>query len=322
MASHTESPRKGILVCYHAQCSDGFGAAWAAWRKFGEAAEYLPCSYADKVLPDVAGREVYILDFSFPPDKLAQLEAQAASITLLDHHASAQKAFRGYQPQCNCRIHFDMSQSGAALAWRHFHPAEPMPYLIRAVQSRDLWQWNVPNDRAFLASLDMEPMTFEAWERVHTLRPLDREAFIARGQPVVDMLRAQWEDIAREARPVVIGDQQGLMVNAPALFTSDVGNLLSERCGTFALVWQDRGAEGIKCGLRASDGYECMSLAVAMGGGGHPKAASFHLPPERIGELLEGHIRLEGGSRRRVPQGGIRGFLARMFPGLKPALSK
>src|SRR5690606_30505743 len=116
--------------------------------------------------------------------------------------------------------------------------------------------------------LDMEPMSFEAWEQVARLRPLDHDACVARGQAALDMLHRQWKDIARDARPVVIGTERGLMVNAPAMFTNDVGNLLAERCGTFALVWQDRGAEGIKCSLRAAGSYECLPLAVALGGGG------------------------------------------------------
>src|SRR3989344_1169898 len=32
---------KKIAVLYHKGCTDGFGAAWAAWKKFGARAEYL-----------------------------------------------------------------------------------------------------------------------------------------------------------------------------------------------------------------------------------------------------------------------------------------
>lgn len=33
------------FVLYHANCRDGFGAKFAAWKKFGEQAEYLPVQY-------------------------------------------------------------------------------------------------------------------------------------------------------------------------------------------------------------------------------------------------------------------------------------
>jgi hypothetical protein len=33
------------LIIYHAHCTDGFGAAYAAGCKFGDMAEYLPRNY-------------------------------------------------------------------------------------------------------------------------------------------------------------------------------------------------------------------------------------------------------------------------------------
>ena len=33
------------LVIYHAHCTDGFGAAFAAWMKLGDDAEYVPMQY-------------------------------------------------------------------------------------------------------------------------------------------------------------------------------------------------------------------------------------------------------------------------------------
>ena len=34
-----------ISVLYHADCPDGFGGAYAAWKKFGDTAEYIPVKY-------------------------------------------------------------------------------------------------------------------------------------------------------------------------------------------------------------------------------------------------------------------------------------
>jgi len=55
------------LVIYHANCIDGYTSAWAAWRKYGDDAEYLPASYGDPA-PDVTGRWVLVVDFSYPRD--------------------------------------------------------------------------------------------------------------------------------------------------------------------------------------------------------------------------------------------------------------
>ena len=34
-------PTKNIVVLYHNDCTDGFSAAWAAWRKLGSKADYI-----------------------------------------------------------------------------------------------------------------------------------------------------------------------------------------------------------------------------------------------------------------------------------------
>jgi len=44
-------PLKEIVIIYHADCPDGFGAAYAAWKKFGDKASYLPC-YMPAPVPD------------------------------------------------------------------------------------------------------------------------------------------------------------------------------------------------------------------------------------------------------------------------------
>jgi hypothetical protein len=80
------------LVLYHANCLDGFTAAWCAWLSFGDSAEYRPVQYGPgQDLPDVTGRDVLIVDFSYPRDVLLEMASNAKSVTLLDHHASAQR---------------------------------------------------------------------------------------------------------------------------------------------------------------------------------------------------------------------------------------
>ena len=85
------------LVIYHASCADGFGAAFAAWLKFGDEAEYVPCQYRqeDKWPNDVRyshllrEREVYIIDFSFPRELMDFIFKHAKRVVWLDHHASS-----------------------------------------------------------------------------------------------------------------------------------------------------------------------------------------------------------------------------------------
>lgn len=85
------------LVIYHANCADGFGAAFAAWLKLGDEAEYVPMQYgedaanfSERTTP-LIGREIYILDFSFPRHVMDWLFAEASRVIWLDHHASVFK---------------------------------------------------------------------------------------------------------------------------------------------------------------------------------------------------------------------------------------
>ena len=50
------------LIIYHANCSDGFGAAYAAWKCLGKKATYHAAKHGSTP-PDVAGKNVAILDF-------------------------------------------------------------------------------------------------------------------------------------------------------------------------------------------------------------------------------------------------------------------
>lgn len=80
------------LVIYHNSCADGFGAAFAAWLKLGDDAEYVPCQHGQDGLfkiPPWTARDVYILDFSLPRDYMDKLFSEAKRVVWLDHHASS-----------------------------------------------------------------------------------------------------------------------------------------------------------------------------------------------------------------------------------------
>ncbi|WP_157270752.1 DHHA1 domain-containing protein [Azohydromonas aeria] len=282
------------LVLYHGRCADGFGAAFAAWLRLGDTADYRACVYGEDA-PDVSGRDVYILDYSFSPEVLRDMGARARSITLLDHHVSAQRQLQGLRLACRCRLHFDLARSGAALAWEHFHPGRPLPYLLQSVQARDLWTWDVPDARAFLAALDLLPAQFPAWKAVLDMDPQALARMVERGQAMEDKFQALCAAIAEQPSPLRIDGESGLMVNAPAEFASAVGSLLARRSGTFCLVWRIDEAARLKCSLRSVPAFDVERLATRFGGGGHAQAAAFILPGARVLELLQGSLRSQPG---------------------------
>ena len=188
------------------------------------------------LVPGLAGRVVYILDFSFSADILRGIEERAAKLVMLDHHKSAAEKLTGFACRCGV-VHFDMDKCGARLAWEFFHPATPLPDLVRYIEDRDIWVWRHPESPAFLAALDMEPHDFARWAAIAAFSPEQVAAFMARGQAMDEKFSKLAAGIAENAQPVTFNGQHGLMVNAPGVFHSLVGDLLSRQSGTFALMW-------------------------------------------------------------------------------------
>ncbi|MGH9333969.1 MAG: phosphohydrolase, partial [Vicinamibacteria bacterium] len=125
----------GTVVLYHAFCADGFGAAWAAWKRLGERAEYLPVQHGAPPPSIPKESDVYILDFSYPRAEIEEMKARVASLQVIDHHRTAEEELRGLEYAV-----FDNRKSAAVLSWEYFHPGEPVPELLRYVMDRDLWQ--------------------------------------------------------------------------------------------------------------------------------------------------------------------------------------
>jgi oligoribonuclease NrnB/cAMP/cGMP phosphodiesterase (DHH superfamily) len=286
------------LVLYHGRgCPDGFGAALAAYRFFGDRAQYLGLDHGDVKsvddLPPIDGRAVYVLDFSFAPTIMQALDARAAKLVLLDHHLSAAEQLTGFACRCGV-VHFDMHKSGARLAWEFFHPDAQIPVLLRYVEDRDIWAWKIPESASFLAALDMEPQTFERWNALANMSEGELQQFTARGQAMDEKFSKLAQDIAESAMPIVFNGETGLMVNAPGVFHSLVGDMLAHQSGTYALLWAVGKGGVIKVGLRSRSGFNCIPLAQSMGGGGHAQACGFKLAAQRLGELLAGHLQGEG----------------------------
>jgi oligoribonuclease NrnB/cAMP/cGMP phosphodiesterase (DHH superfamily) len=125
------------LCIYHGGCDDGFGAAYAVWKKFGYEVEYYPATHGGPI-PDVNDRDVIMVDFSYKRNVLLQLIGKCKSMVILDHHKTAEADLDGLEDP-KLTLVFDMQRSGATIAWDHFHPDTPRPVLIRYVEDRDLW---------------------------------------------------------------------------------------------------------------------------------------------------------------------------------------
>jgi hypothetical protein len=282
------------LILYHGRsCPDGFAAALAAWLYYQGQAEFVALDHGDvksvEDLPAIAGRAVYILDFSFEDALLRLIEEHAAKLVMLDHHLSAAEKLTGFQCRCGV-VHFDMEKSGARLAWEFFHPQQPVPDLVRFVEDRDIWVWQYPQSAGFLAALDMEPFDFARWQALANFDAAQMVAYIERGGAMDEKFTKLAENMADSAQALTFNGVNGVMANVPGVFHSLVGDMLCKKSGTFALLWSVDKTGVVKCGLRSQKGFSCISLAESMGGGGHAQACGFKMKPDRLPALLCGTL--------------------------------
>jgi uncharacterized protein len=279
------------LIVYHADCPDGFGAAYSAWRKFTTNAEYFPAAY-HRPPPDFTNRVVYLLDFCYPKAVLEPLVAVAKEVHLIDHHATTLAQIEGLKtPLKTCIL--DMKQSGAHLAWKYFNPADRVPLLIKHIQDRDIWTWEMPNSEAFLAALDMLPFEFEAWDRLMLMvefSPRGYAEFVERGAAMNEKFQALAAAHVADARPLLIDGCLGLALPANHAFAGRVGNLLAEKAGSFGVIWGITQDNTLRMSIRGISGYDVRALAERFGGGGHREASGFELPLSRLMDVVNGRL--------------------------------
>lgn len=213
-------------VIYHARCMDGFTAAWAAWRVLGNRAEYIAASYGDAP-PDVTGKNVAVVDFSYPLDVLDAMCGVASSLVVLDHHKTAEEALRDHP-----NAYFDGNHSGAYLACRWFNPACNIPRLVLYVEDRDLWRWKMEDSEAINHGLRLLPQSFEAWDA-----NIDAPSTLSvQGRAVMRLIEMECES-AEKASRVMILNGQPLWVYNTRCHISDVGSHLAKRAPFAALLW-------------------------------------------------------------------------------------
>ena len=278
-------------VLHHGKCPDGFAAALCAWIHFRGAGDYVALSH-DMPVPDVTGRQVYMLDIAFERDVKERVSQQAARLVVLDHHKSAADRLHGFNCRCGL-VKFDLGKSAARMAWEYFNPGQEPPALIQHVEDRDLLRWMLEDSPAYLLALDAGPYQFNRWAGVMRMPPDAFDRFMERGRAMHTQFKKLAAEMASHAVPVTLNGEHGLLANAPYVFHTEVGQELAQRSGTFAAVWcmeLTPSGQRVRIGLRAGPDYDTIPIAAAFGGGGHPNASAFRLPLERLPQLLRGDL--------------------------------
>src|SRR3989338_10219323 len=127
---------KKIIILYHADCSDGFGGAWAAWKKFGNKVSYIPVWHQEPPPKGLKNKIIYMIDFTYPEKITKKLIRDNKRVTSIDHHETAEKTTK-----LTFDYRFSLDNSGSALAWKYFHPKKKIPLFLKNIEDMDLWKF-------------------------------------------------------------------------------------------------------------------------------------------------------------------------------------
>lgn len=278
---------KKILVISHANCDDGFGAAFAAWKKFGDNADYW-FAYYGAPPPNVKDKEVYILDFSYSRETLLKIKSEAKSLQVIDHHKTAEKNLEGLD-----FCIFNQEKSGAMLAWEYFHPGIEPGILFFHIQDRDLWKFECEHTKPFSYFLRQYPQDFATWNALFCSLndfPFVYEEAKKEGAAIQRYFYNQLESNIRSTKHQIHLDGYiGLVANLPGMFSSEAGELMAKESGTFGMTYFIYKDGMVKCSLRSTDETKCNVRVIAekFGGGGHDRASGFTLSKEELNKLIE-----------------------------------
>ncbi len=271
---------KRIIVFYHENCRDGFSAAWAAWKKLGNTADYIAVAPDphDESLGNISGKSLYFLDAGpNQKERIERLKRKGNRVILIDHHRSRETTLRFYH-----ETFFDLKNSGAVLAWKYFHPKKSVPTLLRYVEGYDLWQFTLPYSQELTAALEVEDFSFSRWDvlaREFESRSA-RKRHIDAGKGILKYIETRAEKLAKDAHPAIFEGKRALVLNS-SLLRNEISHYALTRLKTHLMITWRRIADEIHVSLRSDKYVDAAAIARKYGGGGHPRAAAFALSAKK-----------------------------------------
>lgn len=273
------------VCCYHFPCLDGFTAAWTVWRKYGNNVRYVPCNY-DKPAPFFASEHVLIVDFSFNAQVLQHMVDHNQSVTILDHHKTAQADLQPFLDDGRVKGLFDMDRCGASITWEFLNPGVPRPMMIPFVEDYDLWRLAAAETKPLKAYMTSFEYGFNTWEVLaEQIEDFgSRAAAVEQGQ-AIDRAQAKSirELLSDGVQMITLAGVEVPVANLPYQWASDGAGQLAETA-PFAACYYDKPGARIFSLRSRGDGMDVSEVARRYGGGGHRGAAGFRTAPGWLGD--------------------------------------
>lgn len=265
---------KKIAILYHGGCPDGFGGAYAAWKKFGDDADYIPVHYVKPRPEGLAGKEIYMIDFCYEQATMDELQKDAGSLTVLDHHEGTQQVVESMPHHI-----YDVNRSGATIAWSYFHPDTPVPTFLQYVEDADLFKKMPDDERAIIKYSYSQGFNFAIWDEIarRVEEPEERAKIIERGRIYAEYFDLLAREFVNAAELVDFEGHTVYLGASEKMFITEVGKQLALKRGPFALIART-GVDGIRVSIRGDGSLDVTKIAQKYGGNGHPSSAAFSLP--------------------------------------------
>ena len=269
------------IVIYHQNCNDGFGSALVAWKKFGDNAEYYPALHYTKP-PDVKGKDVYILDFSYKKDIMIKMIEEANSLIIIDHHKSAENDLKEIPNENKI---FNMKNSGAVLTWKYFYPQKPVPKLLQYIEDRDIWKNEMLFSKECFFGLNQIDKEFIKWN-LYLTNDNKIQELIESGKIILkhnnDLINFVCKSSYLLNHKLINQKSYKIAYLNSNVLKSDLGNYLVENHfpdSDFAVIYHYDGKDNKTIfSLRSLDSkIDVSEIADLYKGGGHRNAAGLSL---------------------------------------------
>jgi oligoribonuclease NrnB/cAMP/cGMP phosphodiesterase (DHH superfamily) len=266
------------LCIYHGNCADGFGAAWV-FKNYADREHDFHAGVYQDAPPDCAGRDVYLVDFSYKRAVVEEICKVASRVVLIDHHKTAIDDLAPLIADKRIEALTSLENSGAVLAYKWFNGngISHIPKLLLHIEDRDLWRFALQRTREIQANVFSYPYDFAVWDE---LMKADPQELAKQGEAIE---RKHFKDIAELVkvcrREMVIGGITVPVASLPYTLTSDAGHLMAtEHASKIGVCYWDT-PQGRVFSLRSTDdGPDVSEIAKQYGGGGHAHASGFRVP--------------------------------------------
>lgn len=271
-----------------------------------------PQTYIPKEL--IENNKILILDLDVGMESMKTILKYCKSCVHIDHHKSSENIVKygleHYPNKYNAIFDTDITESGASLTWKYFHPNTPIPEFIQWIQIGDTWNWDQLEDvnvKAIMEAYRCKNIfnTFSSISKEYDetinikTKEYNKKSLIEYGQKIIDIQSNMITTIVNNSiiysvnvkDPItsIVTAMQCLVVNSNVL-VSEVGNKQNDLANLyrdklieikFCAVWNYSGKnDKIIVSLRSP--YNNIDLSYIakniigkgmISGGGHPNAS-------------------------------------------------